>query len=185
MGSTCHQWHIWKQKREVRKQNTAPVLPGVTKAYFWVRRWNFARWCQAREPICTAQQALPPEGPSLVIPKKAWHTQGDHHGCLCRHTLSGVCARLLSARQTRKAGNYISVFERLSRLTSPEMSFLDVSATEGSWAELSLDLHQRLLTRGILPPRGRLVVWGNFWSPWKGVREMYYWDLVCGCQGWC
>ena len=79
-----------------------------------------------------AQRALPPEGPSLVFPKKAWHTQGDHHGCLYRHTLSG--ARHLSARQTQRPGKYISVFERLCCLTSPKMSFLDVSATQGSWA---------------------------------------------------
>lgn len=122
--------HLETEKRS-RETEHGPCFARSYKSIFLGKTMKF---CQVvpgqRADLHSPASSLPPEGPSLVFPKKVWHTQGDHHGCLCRHTLSGT--RLLSARQTQKAGNYISVFERLSRLTSPEMSFLDVSATQGS-----------------------------------------------------
>lgn len=67
-----------------------------------------------------AQRALPPEGPSLVFPKKAWHTPGEITTAASADT-SEVEQDTSPARQTQGLEN-TSVSLETQPPTSPEMS---------------------------------------------------------------
>lgn len=162
--------HLEIEKRNQEIEHGPCIARRVTKAYFWVRRWDFATWCQARQQICRAQGDLPPEGPSLVFPKKAWHTQGDHCSRLRRHPLS--VASLLSVQQTHRGlENTSSSLRDAAALPILKTSFLDVSTIQGSLAVTWFK--SVVLNQGNLASQGTAGnAWGRFWSPWQGSREM-------------
>lgn len=70
------------RKEKSGKRTGSPLFQEIYKSLFLVKTMKFCQVVSGQTAGLHSSVSLPPQGPSLVFPKKTWHIQGDHHSHL-------------------------------------------------------------------------------------------------------